>query len=114
LVCGTMSLTAPEALTAGVKVHFELVERPAAKVFSPEGVDIGRRLVSAGRAVAYRRYSTDYVAAEDEARKARRADVAGHLRETLGVARNSTAAAPTGAPKVGLWQSTAVRRVVAE
>ena len=43
-----------------------------AKVFSPNGVDIGRRLVSAGWALAYRRYSKDYVAAENEARKARR------------------------------------------
>ena len=41
-----------------------------AKVFSSDGVDIGRRLVSAG--VAYRRYSTDYIDAEDEARKAKR------------------------------------------
>jgi len=43
-----------------------------AKVFSPNGVDIGRRLVSAGWALAYRRYSMDYVAAENEARKAKR------------------------------------------
>jgi endonuclease YncB( thermonuclease family) len=43
-----------------------------AKVFSPNGVDIGRRLASAGWALAYRRYSKDYVDAEDEARKARR------------------------------------------
>jgi endonuclease YncB( thermonuclease family) len=41
-------------------------------VFSPNGVDIGRRLVSAGWALAYRRYSMDYVAAEDEARRAKR------------------------------------------
>jgi hypothetical protein len=34
------------------------------KVFSPKGVDIGRRLVSAGWALAYRRYSMNYVAAE--------------------------------------------------
>jgi hypothetical protein len=39
-----------------------------AEVYSPNEVDIGRRLVSA--AVVYRRYSTDH--AEDEARKARR------------------------------------------
>jgi endonuclease YncB( thermonuclease family) len=75
--CGTMSLAALEALTAGVKVRCQVVERDrhgrfVAKVFSPNGVDIGRRLVSAGWALAYRRYSMDYVAAEDEARKARR------------------------------------------
>ena len=50
LVCGTMSLAALEALIAGVKVRCEVIERDrlVAKVFSPNGVDIGRRLVSAG------------------------------------------------------------------
>jgi endonuclease YncB( thermonuclease family) len=45
--------------------------RLVAKVFSPNGVDISRRLVSAGWALAYRQYSTDYVDAEDEARTAK-------------------------------------------
>ena len=75
LVCGTMALAALEALTAGDKVRCKVVERDrhgrlVAKVFAPDGVDVGRRLVAAGWALAYRRYSTDYVAAE--ARKARR------------------------------------------
>jgi endonuclease YncB( thermonuclease family) len=53
IVCGTMSLAALEALIAGVKVRCEVVERDrhgrlVAKVFSPNRVDIGRRLVSAG------------------------------------------------------------------
>ena len=77
IACGTMSLAALEALIAGVKVRCEVIERDrhgrlVAKVFSSNGVDIGRRLVSAGWALAYRRYSMDYVAAEKEARKARR------------------------------------------
>jgi endonuclease YncB( thermonuclease family) len=77
VACGTMSLAALEALIAGVKVRCEVVERDrhgrlVAKVFSPNGIDISRRLVSAGWALAYRRYSKDYVAAENEARKARR------------------------------------------
>lgn len=77
LVCGTMALAALEALTAGVRVRCKVVERDrhgrlVAKVFSPDGVDVGRRLVAAGWALAYRRYSTDYVDAEDEARKAKR------------------------------------------
>lgn len=77
IACGMMALAALEALTAGVKVRCEAVERDrhgrlVAKVFSPNGIDIGRRLVSAGWALAYRRYSTDYVGAENEARKARR------------------------------------------
>jgi endonuclease YncB( thermonuclease family) len=64
-----MALAALEALTAGVKVRWKAVERDrhgrlVAKVFSPNGVDIGRRLVSAGWALAYRRYSVDYVDAE--------------------------------------------------
>jgi hypothetical protein len=69
-----MALAALEALTAGVKLRCEPVEhdrhgRIVAKVFSPNGVDISRRLVSAGWAPAYRRYSMDYVDAEDEARR---------------------------------------------
>ncbi len=77
LACGTMALAALEALTAGVKVRCEGVERDrygrlVAKCFSPNGVDIGRRMVSAGWALAYRRYSTDYVDAEEQARKAKR------------------------------------------
>ena len=75
--CGTMALAALEALTAGVSLRCKVVERDrhgrlVAKCFSPNGVDIGRRLVSAGWALAYRRYSTDYVDAEDEARRAGR------------------------------------------
>jgi endonuclease YncB( thermonuclease family) len=77
IMCGTMSLAALEALVAGVKVRCEVVERDrhsrlVAKVYSPNGVDVGRRLVAAGWALAYRRYSKDYVDAEAEARNARR------------------------------------------
>ncbi len=48
-----MALSALEALTAGVKLRCEAVERDrhgrlVAKVFSPNGFDIGRRLVSDG------------------------------------------------------------------
>jgi hypothetical protein len=48
-----MSLAALEALIAGLKVRCEVVERDrhgrlVAKVYSPNGVDIGRRLVSSG------------------------------------------------------------------
>jgi endonuclease YncB( thermonuclease family) len=77
LSCGTMALAALEALTAGVSLRCEVVERDrhgrlVAKCFCPNGVDIGRRLVLAGWALAYRRYSMDYVDAENEARRARR------------------------------------------
>ena len=55
--CGAMSLAALEALTAGVKVRCEVVERDrhgrlVAKVYSPNGLDISRRLVLAGWALA--------------------------------------------------------------
>jgi endonuclease YncB( thermonuclease family) len=77
VACGMMALAALETLTAGVRLRCEGVERDCygrlvAKCYSPNGVDIGRRLVSAGWALAYRRYSMDYVDAENEARKARR------------------------------------------
>ena len=72
-----MSLAALEALIAGVRVRCEVVERdrhgrPVAKVFTPDGLDISCRLVAAGWALAYRRYSTDYIGAEEEAREAKR------------------------------------------
>jgi len=73
--CGAMALAALEALTAGIWLRCEAIERDCygrlvAKCFSPNGVDVGRRLVAAGWALAFRRYSLDYVAAEDEAREA--------------------------------------------
>ena len=77
IACGMMALAALEALTAGMELRCRVVERDrhgrlVAKVFSPDGVDLGRRLVLAGWALAYRQYSTDYVDAEAEARRARR------------------------------------------
>lgn len=77
IACGVMALAALETLTAGVNLRCRVVERDrhgriVAKCFSPNGIDIGQRLVSAGWALAYRQYSTDYVDAENEARKARR------------------------------------------
>ena len=64
-----MSLAALEALIAGVKVRCEVVERDrhGRQGLLARWVDSGRRWVSAGWAVAYRRYSKDYVDAEDEA-----------------------------------------------
>ena len=53
LMGGMMALAALDVLTAGVKVRCKAVERHrhgrnVAEVFSPNGVDIGRRMVSAG------------------------------------------------------------------
>ena len=72
-----MALAALDALAAGVKVRCQAVERDrpgrvVAKVFAPNRVDVSCKLVSAGWALAYRRYSTDYIDAEDEAREAKR------------------------------------------
>jgi endonuclease YncB( thermonuclease family) len=66
-------LAALEALIAKLKVRCEVIERDrpvVAKVYSPNGIDIGRRWCRRGRHTV--RYSMDYVAAEDEARKAKR------------------------------------------
>jgi hypothetical protein len=78
-------------------VRCEVVERDrhgrlVAKVFSPNGVDIGRKLVSAEGCVP---------AVLDGLRRRRgpkgqARDVAGHLRQTLGVARIVTAAGNAG------------------
>jgi endonuclease YncB( thermonuclease family) len=110
IVCGTMSLAALEALIAGVKVRCEIIERDRhgrliAKVFSPRGVDIGRRLVSAGWALAYRRYSKDYVAAEDEARKATR----GMWRGTFVRPWEWRASCPPRRMQVPVWLQAADR-----
>lgn len=77
LPCGVMASAALEALIAGINLRCEIIERDqhgrfVAKCFSPSGIDVGRRLVLAGWALAYRYYSTDYVAVEDEARRAER------------------------------------------
>jgi len=77
MVCGTMAMAALEALVAGVRLRCEVVERDrhgrlVAKVFSPNGVDVCRRMVAAGWALAYRQYSLDYVDAEEQARREKR------------------------------------------
>jgi hypothetical protein len=101
IACGTMSSAALETLMAGFKVRCEVVERDrhGRQVYSPR-VDIGRRLVSG--ALAYRRYSRDYVGAENEARKAKRGMWRGTLvkpwewRVTARCGQASTPSAPAG------------------
>lgn len=77
VACGMMSMAALEALTAGMDIRCEGIDRDrfgrlVAKCFLPNGTDVGERLVASGWALAYRNYSTDYVDAETEARKAER------------------------------------------
>jgi endonuclease YncB( thermonuclease family) len=77
LPCGVMASAALETLITGINLRCDVIERDqhdrlVAKCFSPNGIDVGRRLVLAGWALAYRYFSTDYVEVEDEARKAER------------------------------------------
>jgi endonuclease YncB( thermonuclease family) len=77
LASGEMSFAALEALIAGVRVRCVGVEwdcygRLVAKCYSPNGVDINRRMVASGWALAYRRYSNDYVEAERIAKRFKR------------------------------------------
>jgi hypothetical protein len=70
-----------------VKLRCGTIERDRhgrliAKLFSPHRIEIRRRLMSAVWALAYRRYSTDYVDAEGRGP----GGGGGNLRETLGVA----------------------------
>jgi endonuclease YncB( thermonuclease family) len=92
IACGTMSLAALEALTAGVKVRCEVVERDrhgrlVAKVFSPNGVDIGRRLVSAGVGPGEPAVLDGLCRRQGRSPQVQARDVAGHLRQALRVAR---------------------------
>ena len=93
-----MSLAALEALIAGSRCAARWSSgRPlVAKVFSPNGVDIGRRLVSAG---GWRTGGTrGIVAAENEARKARR----GMWRGTFVKPWEGRASSPRRAPEASM------------
>jgi hypothetical protein len=101
MACGTMSLAALEALIAGVKVRCEVIEegrhgRLVAKVFSPQwdrhrpqvGVGgVGPGVPAVLKGLRGRRERGP----EGQAR-----DVAGNLRQALGMARIITVAARAG------------------
>lgn len=77
LPSGIIAASVLETLTAGIILRCEAVERDRydrliVKCYSSNGIDICQRLVSAGWALAYRRYSMDYVQAEQQARVAKR------------------------------------------
>jgi endonuclease YncB( thermonuclease family) len=64
-------------LTAGAVITCKTRERDrygrwVAVCYDPDGFDIGRNMVHTGWALAYRRYSTDYVGTEYKAREAKR------------------------------------------
>jgi endonuclease YncB( thermonuclease family) len=74
--CGSAATALMSRLTANHKVSCEQrdVDRYGriVSICLAEGTDIGKAMVQHGLALAYRRYSTDYVATEDGAREARR------------------------------------------
>jgi endonuclease YncB( thermonuclease family) len=89
-------LAALEALIAGFNVRGEVVERDRPPRSSRPKGSTGRRFVSAGWALAYGRYSTHYVDAENEAHKAKRGMWRGTFVKPCGVARIVIAVADTG------------------
>ncbi|MCB1473826.1 MAG: thermonuclease family protein [Rhodobiaceae bacterium] len=79
--CGTAAQDALQALVAGKDITCIVVDadrygRPIGKC-TADGVDLNDAMVRSGLAVAYRHYSSDYVAAEKEAIDAKRGAWAG-------------------------------------
>jgi endonuclease YncB( thermonuclease family) len=75
--CGRLATLALMDLTAGSVVTCKTHEKDrygrwVAICYDPDGFDLGRNMVHTGWALAYRRYSTDYVGTEDKARDAKR------------------------------------------
>ena len=89
-------------LTAGAEVTCKTREKDrygrwVAVCYDPDGFDIGRNMVHTGWALAYRRYSTDYVGIEGKAREANRGLGKGEFvrRGTAGGGRGRNPAVPT-------------------
>jgi endonuclease YncB( thermonuclease family) len=70
--CGALATEAMKKLVNGNKVNCQQTDTDrygrVVAICRANGVDVGQRLVQTGWAVAYRRYSTRYVADEDAAR----------------------------------------------
>jgi endonuclease YncB( thermonuclease family) len=70
--CGAMATNAMEKLVIGHTVTCQQTDTDrygrTIAICQANGIDIGQRLVQTGWAIAYRRYSTKYVADEDAAR----------------------------------------------
>jgi endonuclease YncB( thermonuclease family) len=70
--CGTMATSAMKKLVNGHTVTCQQTDTDrygrVVAICRAKGIDVGQRLVQTGWAVAYRRYSTRYVADEDAAR----------------------------------------------
>ncbi len=76
IACGALARAALVDLLDGVDVSCEELDRDRygriVAVCHAGGIDIGENMVHAGWALAYRRYSTEYVGAEVSAKEARR------------------------------------------
>ena len=101
--CGALATRALAALTAGAQLSCTALDvdrygRTVARCTSG-GRDLGRAMVEAGHALAYRRYSTAYVGAEDGARQARRGLWSGRMQDPAAFrASRTVAAAPAAVP----------------
>jgi len=73
--CGAMATSEMKKLVNGNKITCQQTDTDrygrVVAICHANGVDVGQRLIQAGWAVAYRRYSTRYVADEDAARSAK-------------------------------------------
>lgn len=83
--CGTAATQHLKQLINGSPVTYETLDmdkygRTVARIWA-NGVDLSGAMVRDGMAVAYRRYSLDYVPLEDEARSNRRGIWAGECME---------------------------------
>ena len=76
VACGVIAKAALVTLVEGVDIRCEELDRDRygriVAVCWAGGQDIGLIMVHTGWALAYRRYSTEYVEAESEAKEARR------------------------------------------
>ena len=85
-LCGQEASKALRDYVGGAELRCERIDtdrygRMVAKCFMPDGTDIGEWMISNGWALAYRRYSKDYVDEETVAKAGRRGLWAGEFIE---------------------------------
>ena len=88
IACGAIAKAELADAIAGAEVRCEERDRDRygriVAVCHASGHDIGRAMVDAGWALAYRRFSTEYVTTEDRAREARRGMWGGETQRPCG------------------------------
>lgn len=85
-LCGQEASKALRDYVGGAELRCERIDtdrygRMVAKCFTPNGTDLGEWMVSSGWALAYRRYSKDYVDEEADAKTAERGLWAGEFEK---------------------------------